>query len=246
MSLVTSIHAQGHGDSSLLDGIAQALAPERRAELHEVMGLAVRDLVKAHLVEYDANHSNALGGKRTHFYGDAARATASYADSSEAVVTVARLGIRLQYYGGVVKAGKNPSSYSGKPTRFLTIPAVAEAHGTRASEWPNLTFTITDRGPALAEAAATPVKMVTRRGTSKFKRLGKEEKVSWKTRGYEPALSFGGQAGSVGGRVIFWLARSVTVGPHPDILPDEANIRAEAVSAGWRWIMRKQGKELLT
>lgn len=225
MSVAYGIDMYGVQDP--LGELAGTLSMENRTELNEVMGQAVAILVKQHLTDYSQDHGNALGGKRTFFYRDAAMSTNSDADQSGATVTVAKRGIRLQFYGGTVLPGRNPSSLTGKPTTKLTIPAAAEAHGKRASEFPNLVALWGKNGPyALAE------KLVTR----KLPKSGKLKK------GESAFLSRGKLKGVKGGKLLFWLVDSATVGEHPDILPDEAAIGTAATEAGWRYIFRKLGR----
>ncbi len=209
--------------------LAQGLSYQKREELHSVMGHAVALLWKKHLVEYSENNPNLLGGKRTFFYRDAALSARSEATQSSAVVTVSQTGIKLQFYGGTVEPGKNTSSYSGKPTSKLSIPAVAEAHGKRASEF-DLIALWGHNGPyALAER-------ITRRalGNKKPKKLKKDE-TTYITPG-------GKLKGATGGRIMFWLADSATIKPHPEIIPDEAAITTAAIEAGWKFILRHRGK----
>ncbi len=230
MSVITKITTEGDGGQARLAKVVQELGDQGRERIHAQMGRAVRDLVKEHLTEYDAGHRNPLDGQRTHWFQDAAMATASYADADAATVTVTQLGIRLSYYGGTVTPGKHPSSHSGKPTQFLTIPACAEAYGRRASKFPRLQFAVLGGKPALVEAEATELKVKRTKGAKTL----------------VPKHTAFGAAGSTGGRVMFWLARSVTVGPHPDLLPPEHEIRQAAVSAAWDMVQHVAGSEAVT
>lgn len=227
MSLSINIQIDdGFGEQ--LNAIAQTLSEEGREGLHFAMAYGVAAQVKQHLNDYSAENPNKLGGKRTFFYRDAAMGTAAYATSAEGAVTVAKTGIKLQYYGGTVVPGRNPSSFSGKPTRFLTIPAVAEAYGRRASEVDNLVMLWGKNGPyALAEK-------IERRTLPKRGKLKKDESAY---------VSRGVLKGVRGGRVMFWLARSVTVGPHPEILPTDDEMSATAISSGWKFILSAAGKQ---
>jgi hypothetical protein len=99
--------------------------------LNTQIGRGVAELFKEHFFELDRERPNALGGQRTHFYGDAAKATSSYGDEAGATITVAQQGIRQRLLGGTIRA------VNGK---YLTIAARAEAYGKRAREFKDLVF----------------------------------------------------------------------------------------------------------
>lgn len=75
---------------------------------------------------------NRLGGQRTYFWQQAASATTSAVKGTTVTVTTAHRGVALHLYGGTVKP-KGTSEITGKPIRFLTIPAIAAAHGKTAA-----------------------------------------------------------------------------------------------------------------
>lgn len=221
MSIALDLNVQDTG-SATLAAVAEAGSPEFLERLHGVMAAAVAKQVREHLVGYSQDHPNKLGGKRTFFFRDAAMSTAHYATSAEGTVTVAKTGIRLQYYGGTVEPGRNPSSKGGKPTRFLTIPACAEAYGRRASEIPNLTVLFGRKGPyALVEESATRL-------------LGKGKSLN---KGESYVVKRGDLKAARGGRIMFWLAASATVGPHPEILPLPGDMASAAVAAGVKFML---------
>lgn len=171
------------------------------------LGRAVASLVRNHLIEYNSAHPNKQGFPRQNLYAQMARATSYQPTADGVVVAINHVATRLRYAGGKVRPGRNASRHSGKPTRYLTIPAVAEAYGKRAGEFGNLRFRMVDIGgvggigphgisagkvPALVEASASTVK------------IGK--------RGVK-------QTGFKGGRVYYWLIRSATFAANPDMLP---------------------------
>ena len=174
---------------------------------------AVAGLFQATLSQYGMSHPNKLGGKRTNWYGQAAKsATHAVTGPGEALASITQPGVRLQWKGGTIYPGVNESCRGGGKTKFLAIPAIAEAHGMSPCEFPNLVFRVVPgHGPALVEAESTPLKRKTVKGRKIL----------------AAALNFGGQAGSVGGKVFYWLARKATIGPHPDVLPTQQEIGAE-------------------
>jgi hypothetical protein len=111
--------------------LQRRIAALRGARLNTQIGRGVAELFKDHLFELDRTRPNALGGKRTHFYADAAKATSSEGDDAGATITVAQQGIRQRLEGGEIRA------QNGK---YLTIPARAEAYGRTAREFRNLVF----------------------------------------------------------------------------------------------------------
>lgn len=172
--------------------------------LGAVAGRAVVNQVRSHLIQYNAGHANKLGGKRTNFYVQAARSTQMEARFYGADVSINHLGFRLQYQGGTVRPVKG---------RYLTIPAVPEAHAKLAGEFADLEFAMAPRGgrmvPALVEARQTRIKITKgKRGMS-----------------VKPLES------STGTKVIYWLVRKATIPPHVDALPTSAELSTAAVAA---------------
>lgn len=90
---------------------------------------------------------NAIGGPRTNYYSDAAKATNFSVSGDTVTITVAQVGIALHYYGGTITPGKNNSYLGNGSTKYLTIPARPEAHGKRASDFPDLVVLWGKKGP---------------------------------------------------------------------------------------------------
>lgn len=111
------------------------------ARLNVQIGRGVANLFRDHLFKLNGQRANALGGKRTNFYSDAAKATHSSGNDSEAVVTISQQGIRQRLLGGTIR----PTG--GK--KYLTIPARAEAYGRRAGEFQDLQFVKLKNGTAM-------------------------------------------------------------------------------------------------
>lgn len=169
--------------------------------LYRVGAQAVVVLVKGHLDGLNAARHRQGG---TNFYAGASRATqnaAIAAGATGAVVSIAHVGLRLRLRGGVVKAGRTTSRATGQPTRYLTLPARADAYRKRAGEFKNLEVAWGKRGPyALVEKIAKP-------GTG---RLGETE----------------GR-----GAVVYWLRKETTHRADRSVLPTDAAIGETASRA---------------
>lgn len=98
------------------------------ARLTPIIGRSARNATREHLFGKDAA-GNKLGGRRTHYYGTAARGTNFAIEGDTVVVSIPQLGIRQRYYGGTIKP---------KTAKYLTIPVHPAAHGKRAREFSDL------------------------------------------------------------------------------------------------------------
>lgn len=87
---------------------------------HQVVANAAANTIKDHLVELNGQRANALGGKRSNFYANAAESIAMESTDDEATVSVTEQGFALRYFGGEV----TPVN-----AKALAIPARAEAYG---------------------------------------------------------------------------------------------------------------------
>lgn len=170
---------------------------------HQVGG-EVTYLLFAHLVDLDNERPNALGGRRTHFYARAGKATSYAVHDNGVTISVNQTGIAQRYFGGTIEAA---------PGHLLTIPARAEAHGRRAREFNNLEMLFGRNGPyALAEREAINISY--KRGKKSGDRDSK--------------IKIGEKVGS---GIFYWLVKSVTQEPDPTVLPDEPSILTAALTA---------------
>jgi len=113
---------------------------------------------------------------------------------------------RLRYFGGTVRPVR---------AKLLTIPAVPEAYGKSARDFPNLGFAILDGKPALVDKEPT------------FVKAGK------RIRGFGVT-----PVGQLGGRVFFWLAHETKHEPDPTVLPTDDDMIGAASLACERWLDR--------
>lgn len=182
--------------------LGQGLQPAR---LQPVAGRAARNVIRTHLLGVNRTRPNALGGPRTNFYASAARGTQFRVQGDTVIVSINQVGIALRYFGGTVRP---------RLRKYLTIPAIPEAHGKRASEFNGLSFAFERHPrfgvmmPALVQGAASLLGF--RRGPrgTRARFIGERRR-----------------------RVVFWLVKSATFKADPTVLPHDEQIAAAAASA---------------
>lgn len=182
------------------------LVSDRRID--EAIGQGAALAVRNHLTARNTI-PNKLGGKRTNFYAAAAKSVnVQLGTPGTSIVSINKLGLRQRWQGGWIRprAGK----------KYLTIPAIAEAHGRRASEFANLRFGFAEGKsgnlvPALVEASSTQVKFGRKRkdGTRKTS-----------------------VTGTSGGRAVFYLVRQVFQQADPTVLPTQDVLAQAGAEAG--------------
>ena len=186
--------------SLTMDEIARRLGPD---QLNIAVGRAARNAVYLHLIDLNAATQNPLGAQKSNYYGQAARSTSFTADSDSALITIRQIGMSLHYYGGTVEPGKNASSSTGKPTEYLTLPACAEAYGKHASDFGDQLEVLWGRRGPYALALKTS-------GTPSAKGASK---------------AYNRNLAKQAGRAMFWLIKSATITPNPDVMPSEEDLQ---------------------
>lgn len=116
-------------------------------QLLPVFARSVENAMMDNFAQLEADRPNKLGGKRQHYYAGARQKTEFRIEGETASVFTAQVGMKLRYFGGTVEAGANISSFSGKPTKYLTIPANAEAYGHVAADFDDLEVLWGRNGP---------------------------------------------------------------------------------------------------
>jgi hypothetical protein len=202
-SLVTAVSAsfqvtiQDHA-SPAIRAMAARLTPRRLAA---AVGPACARATRRHLAGLPSNRQ---GWPTTFFWQRAAKATHWAAEPEGAVISISQVGVRQRFQGGRIRAVNR---------KFLSIPAVAEAYGRTAAEFPNLRFAVLrPGGPALVETAASEI------------RIGPRRK--------DGSRSVTHTALRLGGGVVFWLRPSVMQAGNPDVIPSRAvllGVAAEAI-----------------
>lgn len=119
----------------------------RNENLLPVLGRSVTNAIRRNFDELESTRPNKLGGQRQHYYSGARQGTSFVVDGDSALVGIHQVGMGLRYFGGTVRAGAGISSFTGQPTKYLTIPVTAEAYGHRASDFPDLTVLWGRDGP---------------------------------------------------------------------------------------------------
>ena len=192
----------------------QALDKVSPAELNAAAGRSVQSLLVTHLTQYNRSHPNKLGGKRTNWYRQMAEATHLTVTPEQALVSIAHIGARIGILGGTIYPGVNASFVSGKPTRLLTIPANAAAHGERAQKFSDRLMMIIFK----RQKSSGLVGMLV-------------EKAAVSAKG-KPAKK------GVMNRIMYWLTGRATIKPAPDLLPDDKAIEASAYAGALLLIKR--------
>jgi hypothetical protein len=118
------------------------------AQVSVVAARGIAGLVRQHLYDLDAR-GNRLGGPRTNFYKQAGDSIEVAPMGAGTGVTITKIGVAQRWLGGTIAAGRGISSKSGGPTRYLAIPAVAEAHGKTPSQFEDLVFIPRDADRAM-------------------------------------------------------------------------------------------------
>lgn len=168
--------------------------------LTAAMGRGAANRIRSHLVDLNASRPNRLGGRRTNFWNQAAQSTHQDSVPGEITVSISKQGFRQRYEGGRIRAVN---------AKLLTIPATAEAHGRRASEFPDLHFAILGGRLALIRNRQTRLR-----------------RVGGRRPGFRAASS------TTGLEVLFWLKKEVNQRPDPSVLPTDDQIVAAAIAAG--------------
>lgn len=173
-----------------------------------VAGYEGQRTVREHLQNLDDTRVNKLGGQRTHYYGNARKATEYRVEGELVIINIAQVGMNLHYHGGTVTAGKGASWATGNPTKYLTIPARAEAHGKTASDFPNLVIVWGRNRKPVGLAVGVPSDAGSLYGAV--------------SRRHGPMLTL--EPRLVPGLMMFWLKESVTLQPDPSVLPTEEKL----------------------
>lgn len=191
------------------DTATPALARLRRSlsasQIKRAIGTAVVKLVREHVLQ---NPPNKRGFPSTGFWKSTAKGV--YWDETDDGLVVgvdnekAPGAVKLLYYGGDVRM----------KDKMLTIPAAAPFYGHKATEFTNLRFAMF-RGV---------------RGTLKALVVGKGGvgSVDFST-GRERSVKGAGVRSQ--GMVAYWLKEEVSVGAHPEFIPDRETMAQAAIAA---------------
>lgn len=192
--------------------------------MRNIAGYEGRRTVREHLQGLDETRANKLGGRRSHYYGSARKATEYFIEGDDVIISIAQVGMKLHFYGGTVTAGKNASYATGTPTKYLTIPAAPEAYGRSVRDFPDLVVVWGKGGKpvglAVGEEATGSLYHAVRGGAGAF--LVKSKKL-------------------VPGKVMFWLKESVTMQPDPTVLPTAETLGGNIADRLGKAVVRRFG-----
>lgn len=121
--------------------LAEKYAAGLLVGLHEAIAKAAADKTREHLKARDNTHANKLGGKRSHFYWNAAETVYGEATAEGAEVVIDKLGLRQRWLGGDI--------YPVNAKR-LAIPARSESYGVPPKEFPGDLTVIKFKSGAMA------------------------------------------------------------------------------------------------
>ena len=143
---------------------------------------------------------NSRGYPTTNFWPRAAKST-NFAELTDGVnINVSQQGVRQRLIGGEI----HPTG--GK--KYLTIPNTPETYGHRAGEFQNLSILWRWSG-----GSPKAVGLVAQRAVATL--------IKRSTRGKKAYKAVAEQVGQV---VMFWLVKSVTQPPNPNVIPSEDQI----------------------
>jgi hypothetical protein len=168
-------------------------------KLNAALAISLKRLLMQWFGKFDRDHPNQMQAPRTHFVGDMARAVNEKFDVHGVTLQITHVGILQKIFGGPIVP---------REKKLLTIPAIAEAYGHRAGEFPDLKFgyaynpKLGIQMMALIRTGRTYVKLVKNgKGGKKFVPKGIVED---RTRL---------------GSAVFWLVHKVNQKATPGILP---------------------------
>ncbi len=183
-----------------MGGLARVSAFVTSDSMRTLAGYEGQRTVREHLQGLEDTRANKMGGRRSHYYSSARRATEYRVEGEAIVIGIAQVGMKLHYYGGTVEAGKGTSYATGQPTKYLTIPASPEAYGKSVSDFPDLVVLWGKGGKPIGLAIGEEATGSLYRAVTRGPMLTKKSKL-------KP------------GQVMFWLKQSVTMQADPSVLP---------------------------
>jgi hypothetical protein len=164
----------------------------------------------------DKTRANKFGGARTHFFANTARAIQTpEVKGTVSSVSINQVGLAQRIFGGIIRAGQGISSLTGAITKFLAIPARAEAYGKTPGQFHDLQFVREKRGNGGAMLVQTM-----------------QTVVSFGKKGVR-------KVGERGGLVMFWLVKQVNQPGDSSILPSDEAVTQAALIPAQNYLARK-------
>ena len=206
--------------------IGEALASP---EMRRVFGRATVPVIKDNFRALEASSRSTLG--HSGYWDQAAQSVQQPQIQTDGLsIGVSKAGVGLHYFGGTVRPGKNASRATGRPTKYLTIPARSEAYAKRAGEFSNLKilFGKGRRPVALVEADNAPSYethlQTSRSGVVRRVRLQKPPEKS-------------------GGIIMFWLVKQATIRANRNVVPSTEAMTTPAFQAVISYLKRAAERE---
>lgn len=193
MSDAYTITFSGQGDAA--EWMRKKYAETLPIGFHEAITKAAADKVRGHLKRRDQTHANQLGGKRSHFYFQAAQSVTGTSTPEGGVVTINKLGLRQRWLGGNIYPVN---------AKYLAIPARSEAYGVSPKDFPGDLKVVRFRSGTLALVKDDQRHTVDESGSMQIRSAARGDFRSRK-RGI--------------GLVEYWLKDHVYQTPDPDVLP---------------------------
>ena len=184
----------------------------------QAAGRAVEGLLVRHFAKKDLT-PNRLGGRRTHFWADIGASTQiTETTPTYCIVNIGDPRFPQKVYGGTIVP---------KNVKWLTIPAIPEAHGRRAAVFETETGIKLRFVPLAADKAELREVVST---VLRKRRLG--ENAGRKKRDQD-----------TGGRTVYWLRKSVTQGPDKTAMPERQQIEYTALTGAEDYLRTKIAEE---
>jgi len=200
--------------------VAATVAPERIEAFNRVLAERLADELKEHFTARNSE-PNKMGGAKTGFWKDVARATAVTAvNAAGAVVSVAEERFRIHFYGGTIKP---------KTAKFLTIPLIPGARGKFARDYERTT------GRKLFSLPGVNVLFEKNKDTPDRTLVG-EEKARTRVKGVRKSIGLRARTPL---RAVYALAKSSTIRRDPDAIPPVDKLAAALAEEGNDFLARE-------
>jgi len=191
------------------------------------MESGVRRLFIDHFDELERTRPNQWGAPRTHFWAAVSNSVNTSRLANGFLLNISHPHFRQRLQGGTIRAGRNASWATGRPTKYLTIPARAEAYGKTSYEFKGELSLVFRRVGGQVRAVALAMNPRSRYSgvhyITAYNAKGKKVRRRQRTKITEGPL------------VYYWLVESVTQEPDPSVMPTEQDMTDAATNALSEW-----------
>lgn len=204
---------EGVGEAkTLLEGLDDKVL---HAGLYEAVTKAAADVVRGHLKARDHTHANKMGGKRSHFYWNAANTVREEANAEGGTITINYTGLRQRWLGGDIYPVN---------AKLLAIPARSESYGIPPKEFGDLKF------------------IQFKSGAKALVKDDQTHTVDWDSGGYRNLSTEAGERKSRKkgiGLVEYWLVDHVYQKPDPSVMPAPEAVLDGVVAAASEYLQTR-------